>query len=220
MADAPPPIIPRRRVAEASPEGPPAEATPVGPPPTVPSKPAGNKVVESIQAEGSSRRRPSSTLSEPDYTFGADGHEGEWRGGVVNLEEESVAEPEVERFFFDAARKGNAPLLIDMIEDPECPVDINFVDVSGETALHYCAQYDHAGAAAALIQLGADPDARNPTTGNTPLHYAGFKSHIEVVICLLDHGADKEAMNYDGAKPVDMCKKVRTETMLQPEWVW
>lgn len=55
---------------------------------------------------------------------------------------------------------------------------------------------------AALVQAGADPDARCPDTGNTPLHRRACRCLPETVSALLDAGADVSARDQAGRTPL------------------
>ena len=67
-------------------------------------------------------------------------------------------------------------------------------------------------AARALLEGGADPNARSGLNGGagalqeTPLHYAAKFSHFELVRLYLDAGADPLLGRYGGQKPLDMAR--------------
>jgi ankyrin repeat protein len=58
----------------------------------------------------------------------------------------------------------------------------------GGTALHIAASLGREAAARALLEHGADPDARSDE-GHAPLHYAAGGGHTGMVRLLLEHGA-------------------------------
>ncbi len=69
------------------------------------------------------------------------------------------------------------------------PVDLNYH--GGPTALHCAAYRGHAEVVNALLEAGADPNARESAVGSyTPLHYATRSGQVEVVRVLLEYGAD------------------------------
>lgn len=72
------------------------------------------------------------------------------------------------------------------------------LDQDGRTPLHSTG--DHF--AAALLEAGADPHARNPRTGETPLHDAAYNSSREKIRLLLAAGADLEALDDEGRTPL------------------
>ena len=75
-------------------------------------------------------------------------------------------------------------------------------DWRGETALHRVAWTGTAEAATALLQAGADPNARDIIC-RTPLHMAASLWRSEVGMVLLEAGADPAARDEDGNFPFD-----------------
>ena len=67
------------------------------------------------------------------------------------------------------------------------------------TLLHYGVSYRH-GFVVALLEAGADPNARSRFQDWTPLFHAtkNRKHGASVVSCLLEHGADPHAKNAEG----------------------
>ena len=61
---------------------------------------------------------------------------------------------------------------------------------SGETPLMIAAYANAQTAAKALVQKGADIDARIPKGGHTPLYFAAAGNALEVMKLLIGHGAD------------------------------
>jgi len=74
------------------------------------------------------------------------------------------------------------------------------------TPLHEAAVKGDAAAVAALLDAGADPDARTEK-GATPLHIATLKGHAAAIAPLLDAGADPDARTEDGTTPFDLIPK-------------
>jgi ankyrin repeat protein len=77
---------------------------------------------------------------------------------------------------------------------------------SGRTALHFAALGAQAHAADALLELGADPNARDPQ-GCTPLHLAAGWGSARVLGLLLLRGADKRATDHHGRTPSDLARR-------------
>jgi ankyrin repeat protein len=75
------------------------------------------------------------------------------------------------------------------------------VDRLGRTALHYAANEGRLQDAAALLESGADPNARDDN-GFTPLHFAAGAANHEVAKLLLAAGADVNAADSDGNSPL------------------
>ena len=67
-------------------------------------------------------------------------------------------------------------------------------DGAKDTALGVAAAFGQTDVAIALIEGGADLDARNKD-GATPLHIASFLCYPEIVQALVDKGADKNVRN-------------------------
>jgi ankyrin repeat protein len=70
---------------------------------------------------------------------------------------------------------------------------------TGQTAVHFAAQYRGARVMKALLQAGGNP--AQPVTGgtSTPLQYAASLGRAETVQALLDAGAKPELLDSDGA---------------------
>jgi hypothetical protein len=83
-------------------------------------------------------------------------------------------------------------------------LNLNDPNPSGnkDTALGMAAAFGKTDVATALIEGGADLDARNKD-GSTPLHAASFLCYPEIVQALLDKGADKNARNNSGSTPLE-----------------
>uniref|UniRef100_A0A663EQS3 Ankyrin repeat domain 39 n=1 Tax=Aquila chrysaetos chrysaetos TaxID=223781 RepID=A0A663EQS3_AQUCH len=107
---------------------------------------------------------------------------------------QSLPEMDFERGIWSAARDGDEPRVLQLLErrgEPSQP------DLAGYTALHYASRNGHLGVCRLLLQRGARCDARTPG-GATPLHRASYCGHLAVARLLLDHGADPAATDEDG----------------------
>lgn len=123
-----------------------------------------------------------------------------------------------DRALLDAARAGNASdaaRLLAVGADPNArlvtPRWVRFKD--GEppadeesTPLHFAAEGDFVPVIAALIEKGADVNARN-RFGNTPLMLAAGRLDPKAVKVLLEHGADAAATNQFGKTAADFATK-------------
>ncbi|KAM7080725.1 ankyrin repeat domain-containing protein 39 isoform 1-T1 [Ciconia maguari] len=107
---------------------------------------------------------------------------------------QSLPEMDFERGIWSAARDGDEPRVLQLLErrgEPSQP------DLAGYTALHYASRNGHLGVCRLLLQRGARCDARTPG-GATPLHRASYCGHLAVARLLLAHGADPAAADEDG----------------------
>gem|GEM_PF-844634 len=85
-------------------------------------------------------------------------------------------------------------------------LDVNAVNIHGETPLHLAAADDNVEQVRILLEHGADVNIRDKT-GNTPLitlsrncsSNRGIEQELTIVRMLLDRGADINARNYFGA---------------------
>ncbi len=95
----------------------------------------------------------------------------------------------------DAARTGNLEAIQQHIKATS---NLNEkAPDSGGSPLHTAAVFGHLEAVQALVQAGADVNARN-NDGATPLLVAAFFCRTEIVQHLLAHGADKQAKDKAG----------------------
>jgi uncharacterized protein len=74
-------------------------------------------------------------------------------------------------------------------------------DRMGRTPLHYAALDDAAESVRALIDAGADVDARDQA-GNTPLHFAAQEGSLAVGRILLEAGAAVDPKDQHGNTPL------------------
>jgi uncharacterized protein len=109
-----------------------------------------------------------------------------------------AAGPELDTF--EAATLGDLDRLTDLLAGG---ADVNAVSADGFTALHFAAFFGKPDAAHALLERGADVDARGRgwMTG-TPLHSAASGRHVDVVEILLAAGADPNARQSGGWTPL------------------
>ena len=104
---------------------------------------------------------------------------------------------------FEAALEGDLDAVKQHIA---AGTDLNLKDPNPEgnkdTALAMAAAFGKTDVAIALIEGGADLDARNKD-GNTPLHSASFLCYQDIVQALVDKGADKNARNNSGSTALE-----------------
>ena len=80
-------------------------------------------------------------------------------------------------------------------------VNLDSLDAeSGDTPLHFAVMFGQTGVAVALLDAGADVQARNYDDA-TPLHMAAFFCRKDLVEILLQRGADPTATDRHGDTP-------------------
>src|SRR5579863_9983459 len=83
--------------------------------------------------------------------------------------------------------------------------DANTFQQEGQTALMTAAKAGNVGAVKALLDHGAEVNAKESWRGQTALMWATAENHPAVVQVLVDHGADVNAVSsvfdFSGMKP-------------------
>jgi len=80
--------------------------------------------------------------------------------------------------------------------------DTNQPDKYGNTPFHLAAIHDKVKVLQALLEAGADPNAKNSKTGLTALHEAVEEGHLEVIKELIAKGADINQTDNKGNTPL------------------
>ena len=98
-------------------------------------------------------------------------------------------------------------LLLTMGITPKWKLDfLNRKDLrQEETALHKACALGHTEVARLLLDARAVPDTQN-LTGRTPLHFAAAGEDPLLITYLLRAGASHLIVDYDGARPVQLCR--------------
>lgn len=115
--------------------------------------------------------------------------------GVSSEQKNAEAMAELKTYFFEAARTGDN-VLIEKYVSSGFPVDVR--TPQGYTALILAAYHGHKDTVQKLIQLGANPCARD-NRGSTALMGATFKGELSIAKLLLDQSCSKvDDRNRDG----------------------
>jgi len=103
--------------------------------------------------------------------------------------------------FLRAAKGGDVEVLRRLVA---LGTDVNVRLDDGVTALHLAAGQDHVEAISALVELGADKEAKKAADGSTPLHAAAAWGHVEAIRALVQLGAQLSAQNEYGETPLQI----------------
>lgn len=92
--------------------------------------------------------------------------------------------------------------------------DPNIEDSSGYRAIHYACRNGHFEIVQALVEKGADIDAKTRSGQATPLHRAAMQGHTVIVRFLLSKGAKIEQVDADGMTSIHKaCAANQIETV-------
>ncbi len=89
----------------------------------------------------------------------------------------------------------------------------------GSTPLHMAATNPDTGPLKALLEAGADVNAKD-MDGNTPLHMAAYSNKFVHSKLLLEAGADVNAVSTGGRTPVAMARKSRADDVIGLISLW
>ena len=110
----------------------------------------------------------------------------------------------LEHPILDAARTGTAQEIVAALKPDAGSRDIR-TNV-GSTPLHLAAANADPGALKALIDAGANPNARDHD-GMTPLHVAAYSQNAAHAQLLLEAGANPHALTASGRDPTSVARK-------------
>ncbi|MBO7238069.1 MAG: ankyrin repeat domain-containing protein [Elusimicrobiaceae bacterium] len=113
---------------------------------------------------------------------------------------------------FSAALYGDPEIISILVERG---ANVNHASFAkGETPLHVAVMMGKVPAVKALLELGADPNAR-AHSGKTPIFYTEYtdKNYKEIIELLVSKGANINALDKDGYNPLflAMCQAIRLE---------
>ncbi|MQL97047.1 hypothetical protein Taro_029734 [Colocasia esculenta] len=103
-----------------------------------------------------------------------------------------------------AAASGSYDALVRLMVD-SVPQELDRRDGEGRTPLHLAIIKGHIRCVRALLERGADRNARS-NDGRTPLHKAAALGAEEMVALLLDMGADPSILTARGRSPLDVAR--------------
>jgi ankyrin repeat protein len=103
-----------------------------------------------------------------------------------------------------AAREGLLSVVSLLIQQD---IDINQVDIGGNTALMLASGEGRTDVVELLLARGADVNLSN-NIGNTALIFAAWDHHGNVVDLLLKYGADKDKINNRGKTALDLAENI------------
>ena len=110
----------------------------------------------------------------------------------------------LEHPILNAARTGTAQEVMASLKSEPASRDIR--TSIGSTPLHLAAANADPGALTALLDAGADPNARDHD-GMTPLHVAAYSQNATHAQRLLEAGADPYALTASGRDPTSVARK-------------
>jgi ankyrin repeat protein len=113
--------------------------------------------------------------------------------------------------FLHAATEGNVGKIKEFLMMKG--VDINFIDMDGQSTLHLSSKHGHTAAVSMLLDLGATLDARDKHQC-TALHYASKNDHLDIIEILMMRGANIEAVSIDNKRAIDLANNKETKILL------
>eukprot|EP01104_Vermistella_antarctica_P007574 TRINITY_DN1859_c0_g3_i1.p2 TRINITY_DN1859_c0_g3~~TRINITY_DN1859_c0_g3_i1.p2 ORF type:complete len:155 (+),score=33.41 TRINITY_DN1859_c0_g3_i1:65-466(+) len=112
----------------------------------------------------------------------------------------------------EVAKRGNVHQIEEQLNEG---VDVNSVDTTGCSALHWAAGGGHISAVVFLLRHKANPNITN-LNGDTALHKAAWRQHGKVCEILVGGGADITVVNKEGKMPMDLAKSADVRKTLVP----
>jgi ankyrin repeat protein len=110
--------------------------------------------------------------------------------------------PDPTKEIIKAAKKGDVDRVNQLLSSD--PALINARDSDGSTPVHCAVWKGHLPVVAALLEAGADVNAKNQNEhwGTTPLHAAAHANQTAIAQLLIDHGAKVNAKDLGGRTPL------------------
>lgn len=139
----------------------------------------------------------------PSFAEGAD-HHGP-HDGVKWLDDQELSEMSTEELevLMDRYIMVVVKQLVQLaVMDDDLKAEIDSLDSSGFSLLHYCCLYNLNSLIPVLLARGADVNRRN-STGSTALHLAAASGHLAVVQVLVESGAVVDSCDANNVLPSD-----------------
>ncbi|XP_068736521.1 oxysterol-binding protein-related protein 1-like [Montipora capricornis] len=130
---------------------------------------------------------------------------------------------EKEERLLQSSRRGDLDSVLNLLQlkspkNGSRSIDVNCKGKSkanqGWTPLHLAAYFGHKEIVKALLENGADVNARNGM-GDTPLHRAAFTGRAEVVTILIQYHADVTIINGEGRKPSQVTNSSEVKQLIK-----
>jgi ankyrin repeat protein len=128
--------------------------------------------------------------------------------GTNNSYEQTLDEIKFENSIFGACVYNDlnrVQKLISKIKIENLSQEINKLDSSGYTALHYAARNGNFQICKLLIDSKANINIKTRNCESTPLHRASFMCHSKIVQLLIDHNANVLVEDCDGKCALHRC---------------
>ena len=109
-------------------------------------------------------------------------------------------------------RTGNKKRVLELLE--KSGVNVNQLDLSGYSPLHYAARNNHEEICQMLLTKGANPNIYTYSGKSTPLHRAAYMGHLNIVKLLLKYKADLDCQDSDGLTPLHKAYQQRKQEVV------
>lgn len=143
---------------------------------------------------------------------------------VIRGMSSSSKREESEEKLLQSSRRGDLDTVLSLLQakspknGSRSSIDINCKGRSkanqGWTPLHLAAYFGHISVVKALLENGADVNARNGM-GDTPLHRAAFTGRADVVTLLIQYNTDVTIINGEGRKPSQVTNSTEVKQLIK-----
>lgn len=164
---------------------------------------ASANVLDSAPLVGYTGRLTPRGQAAPAFAEGSDHHAT--HDGVKWLDDQELSEMSTEELevLMDRYIMVVVKQLVQLaVMDDDLKAEIDSLDSSGFSLLHYCCLYNLNSLIPVLLARGADVNRRN-STGSTALHLAAASGHLAVVQVLVESGAVVDSCDANNVLPSD-----------------